>query len=120
MKLKEVVEVVQGTVLTRGSDLDLEVKYCGAMDLMSDALAYLPPGCMLLTGLKTIQTIRTAEMAYVTAILFVRGKMPDSETIQLAEELGIPLIRTNFGMFESCGRLYQAGMSSVPLTRRYP
>lgn len=120
MKLKEVIEIVQGTVLTRGSDLDLEVKYCGAMDLMSDALAYLPPGCMLLTGLKNIQTIRTAEMAYVTAILFVRGKMPDPETIQLAEELGIPLVRTNFGMFESCGRLYQGGMASVPLPRRYP
>ena len=120
MKLKEVVEIVKGTVLTRGSDLDLEVKYGGAMDLMSDALAYLPPGCMLLTGLKTIQTIRTAEMAYVTAILFVRGKTPDTETIQLAEELGIPLIKTDYGMFESCGRLYQGGMSSVPLSRRYP
>ena len=118
MKLKDVIETVQGAVLTRGSDLEVEIKYCGAMDLMSDALAYLPPGCMLLTGLKTIQTIRTAEMAYVTAILFVRGKMPDAETIQLAEELGIPLIRTNFGMFESCGRLYQAGMAPVPLTRR--
>ncbi|MBI4766622.1 MAG: hypothetical protein HY787_18815 [Deltaproteobacteria bacterium] len=118
MKIKDVIETVQGTLLTRGSDLDVEIKYCGAMDLMSDALAYLPPGCMLLTGLKTIQTIRTAEMAYVTAILFVRGKMPDAETIQLAEELSIPLIRTNFGMFESCGRLYQASMAPVPLTRR--
>ncbi|MFH0787503.1 MAG: DRTGG domain-containing protein [Pseudomonadota bacterium] len=120
MKLKDVIKVTQGSVLTRGSDLNQEVKYCGAMDLMSDALAYLPPGSMLLTGLKNIQTIRTAEMAYVTAILFVRGKMPDLETIQLAEELGIPLIKTDFGMFESCGRLYQAGMASVPLTRRYP
>ena len=76
MKLKEVVEIVQGTILTRGSDMDMEVKYCGAMDLMSDALAYLPPGSMLLTGLKNIQAIRTAEMAYVTAVLFVRGKVP--------------------------------------------
>ena len=120
MKLREVVDIVKGTVLTRGSDMDLEIKYCGAMDLMSDALAYLPPGCMMLTGLKTIQTIRTAEMAYVTAILFVRGKTPDAETIRLAEELGIPLIRTDYGMFEACGRLYQAGMASVPVSRRYP
>ena len=96
MKLKEVVEIVQGTVLTRGSDLDLEIKYCGAMDLMSDALAYLPPGSVLLTGLKNIQAVRTAEMAYVTAIIFVRGKVPDPETIQLAEELGIPLITNEF------------------------
>ena len=117
MKLTEIVEIVEGIVLTRGSNLEVEVKYCGAMDLMSDALAYLPPGCLLLTGLKTIQAIRTAEMAYVTAVLFVRGKMPDPETIQLAEELSIPLIRTNLGMFESCGRLYQEGMAPVPFPR---
>ena len=117
MKLKEVIEIVQGTVLTRGSNLDVEVTFCGAMDLMSDALAYLPPGCLLLTGLRTIQAIRTAEMAYVTGVLFVRGKMPDPETIQLAEELSIPLIRTYMGMFEACGRLYQRGMAPVPLPR---
>ena len=116
MKLKEVVEIVQGTILTRGSDMDMEVKYCGAMDLMSDALAYLPPGSMLLTGLKNIQAIRTAEMAYVTAVLFVRGKVPDPEAVQLAEQLGIPLITTNFTMYESCGLLYKAGVPSVPLT----
>jgi predicted transcriptional regulator len=117
VNLNQVIEIVQGSVLTRGSNLGAEVKYCGAMDLMSDALAYLPPGCLLLTGLKTIQAIRTAEMAYVTAVLFVRGKMPDPETIQLAEELSIPLIRTNMGMFESCGRLYQEGMAPVPFPR---
>ena len=57
-------------------------------------------------------------MVNVTAILFVRGKVPEPEAVQLAEELVIPLIRTNFGMFESCGRLYQSGLPPVPLTRR--
>ncbi len=119
MKLKEVIEVVHGTLLTRGTDLEMEVRYGGAMDLMSDALAYLPPGCLMLTGLKTLQTIRTAEMAAVKAVLFVRGKTPDEETVRLAEELGIPLIRTDLGMYESCGRLYQAGLPAVPVARRY-
>jgi predicted transcriptional regulator len=117
VKLRKIMEVVEGVLLTRGEDLDLEIQYGGAMDLMSDALAYMPPGAMLLTGLKNLQTIRTAEMADVSAITFVRGKVPEPEAIELAEELGIPLIKTNLGMFESCGRLYQAGLSSVPLTR---
>ncbi len=118
MKLREVVKIVEGTVLTAQTDLEMEIMYGGAMDLMSDALAYMPPGSMLLTGLKNLQTIRTAEMADVTAITFVRGKVPESEAILLAEELGIPLIKTNFGMFESCGRLYQSGLPPVPLARR--
>lgn len=118
MTLREILRIVEGTVLTRQTDLDQEITYCGAMDLMSDALAYMPPGSMLLTGLKNIQAIRTAEMAFVTAILFVRGKVPEPETIRLADELAISLIKTNFGMFESCGRLYKSGMAPVPLTRR--
>jgi predicted transcriptional regulator len=118
VKLKKVLEVVEGILLTNQGDLDLEIRYGGAMDLMSDALAYLPPGAMLLTGLKNLQTIRTAEMAEVRAITFVRGKVPEPEAIKLAQELDIPLIKTNLGMFESCGRLYQAGLPPVPLTRR--
>ena len=118
MKLKEVIEIVEGTILTNQANPEMEIKYCGAMDLMSDALAYMPPGSMLLTGLKNIQAIRTAEMADVNAILFVRGKIPETEAVKLAEKLGIPLVWTNLGMFESCGRLYKMGMAPVPLTRR--
>jgi predicted transcriptional regulator len=118
VKLKEIIQITKGTVLTRNTNLNMDIKHCGAMDLMSDALAYMPPDSMLLTGLKNIQTIRTAEMAQVKAILFVRGKMPDQEAVQLAEELGIPLIKTNYGMFESCGRLYKSGMAPVYVASR--
>jgi hypothetical protein len=48
--------------------------------------------------------------------VFVRGKTPGPETIQLAEELGIPLIASPYGMYEMSGRLYQAGLKPV-LTR---
>ena len=116
MKLEKIIEIVKGTVLTPKIDLERDIKFCGATDLMSDALAYMLPGSVLLTGLKNVQAVRTAEMAYVAAIIFVRGKVPDPETVQLAEQLGIPLITTNFGMFESCGLLYKAGMPAVPLT----
>ena len=118
MKLREIVKITQGAVLTRQTNLDMDIKHCGAMDLMSDALANMPPDSLLLTGLKNIQTIRTAEMAQVKAILYVRGKIPDPDAVQLAEELGIPLIKTNFGMFESCGRLYNSGMAPVYVPNR--
>jgi serine kinase of HPr protein (carbohydrate metabolism regulator) len=48
----------------------------------------------------------------VRAIIFVRGKMPQPETIALATRENIPLITSPFGMFELCGRLYQAGLHS--------
>jgi hypothetical protein len=65
-----------------------------------------------LTGLTNPQVVRTAEMADIIAIVFVRGKLPPPETIALAEEKDIPLIAARYTLFEMCGRLYGAGMGS--------
>ena len=110
MTLNEIIEIVNGRIFTHRVNLDIEVSSGGASDLMSDVLAFVKPGCLLLTGLIHPQTIRTAEMAEVAAIAFVRGKIPIQETIDLAEELGIPLIGSLYGMYEICGRLYQKGL----------
>ena len=115
MKLREIVQVVEGTIMTRGANLDLEISCGGAADLMSDVLALMTAGSLLLTGLITLQAIRTAEIADLAAIVFVRGKTPGPQEIALAEELGVPLITSSRTMFELCGRLYRAGMASVEI-----
>jgi hypothetical protein len=40
----------------------------------------------------------------------VRGKIPPPETIALAEQKGIPLLASRYTMFETCGRLFKAGL----------
>ena len=113
MKLEELVKLVCGRLLTETVDVQREVKGgCGA-DLMSDVLASIQPEAVLLTGLCNPQVVRTAQMADVAAIVFVRGKMPAAEVIELANQEKIPLISTPYGMFELCGRLYQAGLPSL-------
>jgi predicted transcriptional regulator len=113
MQLAEVVQIIDGQVLTDNVDLQTEVEGgCGA-DLMSDVLASVQPQAVLLTGLCNPQVVRTAQMADVAAIVFVRGKIPAQEVIDLANEEQIPLITTPYGMFELCGRLYKAGLSSL-------
>jgi predicted transcriptional regulator len=52
-------------------------------------------------------------MADVRAIIFVRGKQPTHETVELAQEEKIPLISSPYGMFELCGRLFEAGLPSL-------
>ena len=51
-----------------------------------------------------------AEIAEVTAIVYVRGKLPDKDAIDLAKEKGIVMLWTNLPMYESCGRLHQHGL----------
>ena len=113
MKLQELLKLIDGDILTDDADLNREVKGgCGA-DLMSDVLASIQPHAILLTGLCNPQVVRTAQMADVAAIVLVRGKRPPQETVELANQEAIPLISSPYGMFELCGRLYQAGLPSL-------
>jgi len=115
VKLRKVLELIEGKLITKDVDLNQEVQMgCGA-DLMSDVLAFTHEGTLLMSGLTNPQVVRTAEMAGIKAIVFVRGKIPPPETVALAEEKGIPLLASKYTMFETCGRLYQAGLPSCGL-----
>jgi len=82
---------------------------CGA-DLMSDVMAFVKDRVLLLTGLVNPQVIRTAELLDIHAIIFVRGKAPGREMIEMAEDADIILAGTKHPMFISCGKLYEAGL----------
>ncbi|MCI2425466.1 hypothetical protein LM599_05650 [Candidatus Acetothermia bacterium] len=112
MKLSEVISIVDGALITANADLDMDISSACGADLMSDVLTHARSGAVLLTGLTNPQVVRTAEMAEIVAIVFVRGKRPPLETILLAEEKGIPLVTTKSTMFKACGCLFQAGMNS--------
>jgi predicted transcriptional regulator len=113
MKMQEMLNLIDGKLISNTDNIDREIKGgCGA-DLMSDVLAFIQPDAVLLTGLCNPQVVRTAHMADVAAIVVVRGKIPPQETIDLATEENIPLISTPLGTFEICGRLYAAGLPSL-------
>jgi hypothetical protein len=79
---------------------------------MSDVLAFSITSSLLITGLTNTQVIRTAEVADIKAIVFVQNKRPDIETIALADGKKIPLLVTDFSMFDTCGKLYERGLRS--------
>ena len=110
MKLRDVVTEIEGKIVSSEVDLDTEVQMACGSDLMSDVLAFTHAGTLLMTGLTNPQVVRTAEVAGISAIVFVRGKLPPPETVALAEEHGIPLLASKYTMFETCGRLYRAGL----------
>jgi len=117
MKIREVLEVLQGEILVETHDLDEEVPRGAAADLMSDVLAFSTEKMLLLTGLTNPQVVRTAEMAGISVIVLVRDKIPPRETLELARDSGITLMRTSYTMFEACGRLYAAGLPGRGVVR---
>lgn len=117
MRLRDILDTTEASLLspTGGEQTILErdvVSGFGA-DLMSDVLFYDTAQGLLITGLINPQTVRTAEMADIAAILMVRGKMPLPETRELAEKLNIPILGTASTMYETCGRLYKAGLPTA-------
>jgi len=113
MKLSEVVDTLEAKVFTGQDRLDTEILKAGSSDLMSDILAAMSDGGVLLTGLTTLQTINTAVISGISAIVFVRDKEPDSSVVALADKLGIPLLSTPYSMFVSSGRLYAGGLTGL-------
>ncbi|MFQ6083237.1 MAG: hypothetical protein ACE5WD_07755 [Candidatus Aminicenantia bacterium] len=113
MTLKEVKKILQCEVIVGEDNLDIEISSVGGSDLMSDVLAFGKPGMLLLTGLTNAQSVRTADIIEGKAIIYVRGKKPSKEGIELAKNKGIPLLSTNYMMFEACGLLYSQGLSGV-------
>ncbi|MHC4474671.1 MAG: DRTGG domain-containing protein [Planctomycetota bacterium] len=106
MMLEQVRQIIEAEFLVGADSPDLEIEaICGA-DLLSDVLAFTKPGSLLLTGLTNPQVIRTAEIAEIRAVCFVRGKRPPQETIELARAKGIPVLCTSLPMYDSCGLLY--------------
>jgi len=113
MKLSEIVDKLDATLLTGADKLDKDISRCGASDLMSDILAALSEDSILLTGLTTVQVIRTAMVAGVGAVIFVRGKKAPPEVIAMAEAQGLPLISSPYSMFVSCGRLHAVNLTGL-------
>jgi predicted transcriptional regulator len=112
MMLKDIRDLLDAVVLARGEDMGMEIDRAYCADLMSDVLAFSISNSLLITGLTNTQVIRTAEVATIKAIVFVQNKRPDIQTISLADEKKIPLMVTNFSMFNACGLLFEKGLRS--------
>lgn len=115
MKICEVRDILKAEVLCGEKNLNNEVSYAFGSDLMSDVLAYVKGKTLLLTGLTNQQVVRTAEMADLSAIVFVRGKKPEEEIVKLAVESEIVLLQTRDSMYTASGKLYSNGLEGVSI-----
>ncbi|HPK40336.1 MAG TPA: transcriptional regulator, partial [Candidatus Cloacimonadota bacterium] len=62
MKLRELVELLEGTILTDPEHLDREITSAFGSDLISDILMCTKEATLLLTGLTNPQVIRLSDM----------------------------------------------------------
>jgi len=110
MTLYEIMDILDAKVLVGRKYLGTEIYTAFSADLLSDVLAFAKAKSILLTGLTNPQIVRTASILDIAAIILVRGKIPQTETLRLAEQLDIPILTTRYILFEASGRLYTNGI----------
>jgi len=110
MNVTEAVKILDGQFFWGEDKADVEISSACGADLMSDVMAFVKDKVLLLTGLVNPQVIRTAELLDIQGIIFVRGKVPSREMVEMAEGSGIILAGTKLSMYIACGKLYEAGL----------
>lgn len=110
MKLREIQKLLDARVLGGEEFLDRQIETCCGSDMMSDVLAFTKRNTLLCTGLTNMQVVRTADMTELSALVFVRGKVPDADIVAAAAENNLPVLATDYTLFEACGILYGAGI----------
>lgn len=113
MTIQEISDTLTAKVICCKDFIHRDIEYGFASDLMSDVLTLDTENLVLITGLCNLQTIRTAEMADINCIVFVRGKKVLPEMRLLAYELDLVLLECPFSLFKTISMLHDSGLKPV-------
>ncbi|UCD79530.1 MAG: hypothetical protein JSW26_29755 [Desulfobacterales bacterium] len=113
MNVKELAQRFNLAVAAGQNELDRQIQggYCG--DLLSDVMANAPNGCIWLTVQTHQNIVAVAVLHEMAAIVLTGGHEPDQETIDKAEEEGIPILMWPETAFDLAGQVYAAGVSNA-------
>jgi hypothetical protein len=110
MKLTELIRELALTVRSADKGLDREVKGGYASDLLSDVMANSKEGDIWVTIQGHPNVVAVATLRDLAGIILANGRQPDAETVQRAEEEGVPILCTPLPTYEIVGRLYRLGI----------
>jgi predicted transcriptional regulator len=103
-----------GLTIEAGKDrLHEEVTGGYASDLLSDVIAHSRKGNVWITIQTHPNIVAVATMKELSGIILTGGRQPEADTIQKAEQEGIPILASPLFTFELVGRLYQMGISGM-------
>lgn len=110
MTLATAIGVIKAETIIPAPSLEAALSGAFAADLMSDVLAFAREDSLLVTGLNSDQTIRTAAIKHLIAVVLIQGKQVTPDMIEAAREQGVGLYQTPLSKYETCGLLLEAGL----------
>lgn len=110
MKLADLANELQLVVKAVPGGLEREVKGGYASDLLSDVMANSREGDIWVTIQGHPNIVAVATLRDLAGVILANDRQPDAETLQRAEEEGVPILCTSMPTFEAVGRLYRLGI----------
>ncbi|NLC52382.1 MAG: serine kinase [Firmicutes bacterium] len=106
MTLRELIKIIDATVVTGHEKLEAEITGVHVSDLLSDVIGNAQEGQVWLTIQAHANVVAVALLLNLAAIVFTAGTVPDAETIAKAQTEGVVLLKTGLSTFETAGRLF--------------
>jgi predicted transcriptional regulator len=113
VKVSDLVKSFELKIRAGKDRLHEEVTGGYASDLLSDVIAHSRKGNIWVTIQTHPNIVAVATMKELAGIILTGGREPDSDTLQKAEEEGIPILVSPLFTFELVGKLYQMGISEI-------
>ncbi len=111
MNLQEIVDKLELTNLTPGTDIGAVQPTCGyTADLLSCAMAGARHGAIWVTLQSHLNIVAVAALLELSAIIITEGSRPDDGTIAKAQEEGVTLLFTEKPSFYVVGKLWELGL----------
>ena len=110
MNIGDIAKAIEGKALTAMDNIDREVSYGYACDLLSHVMANCHEDSLWVTVQTHLNVVAVAALLDILCIVVPEGIPVEENTLVRAEEEGIVIISTELNAFEICGRLYGMGI----------
>jgi len=113
MKLRELVKKFNLEVKCAADRLDRKIEGGYVSDLLSDVIANGRAGDAWVTLQVHQNIVGVASLKDLAAIIIINGRQPEENTIEKAENEGIPIMVSKMSAFELVAGLCSAGISGA-------
>ena len=113
MTVQEIVQQAELEVKAATNHLDVEVTGGYSGDLISAMMAKAKEGNIWVTWHTHPNIVAAALVVKLSAIILTSSRQPEEETVQKAQQEGIPILVSSLPAFEIIGRLHNMGISGA-------
>jgi predicted transcriptional regulator len=107
MKISEIITALDLRLISGSAGLENEITGGYVSDLLSDVMGNAKEGQVWIT-LQTHQNIiAVGSLKDISAIIIVKGLVPESDTIEKSNLENIPVLSTGLDTFNISGRLFE-------------